>query len=469
MNISKILLAIVLGMPLNAAAEEWPAVEKPVITSTKTFLVTNYGASTTSDDNTAAIQAALDACAKAGGGKVIIPAGTYLCGPLKIQSCTHLEIQKDAVLQLLPYGKYPLQAGSTTSYQNFIESNKTDTHDIIISGKGRINGDGDAWWTAYDNAKTKFKRGAVIRLNKARRILIRDITINNAPGSHITIGTNGNSSNASIKHVTIDTKVPSHNTDGIDVWGPNVDIDSCYISCGDDNVAINKNSQYVRITNCDFGYGHGTSVGSYTSNVKHVLVDHCTYTNTDNGVRLKSNVDRGGLEEDFMFSNLTMTNVNSAVWIDGYYDKQYTNPANDKANALALSETTPAFRDIYFKNITSTSNYKKYNSIFIYGRPESHFRNITFDHVKISAPTGAVINFCDGVKFINGCDITPKSGSKFVSTFDSTITEETAGVTGISTEPAADTPAYDLNGRKVTPDYQGIVIQNGKASYQQRR
>ena len=434
-------------------AVEWPTVVLPTITSTKVYNITDatYGAVTTSTDNTKAIQAALDACGNAGGGKVIVPAGTFLCGPITMSSNTNLYISEGATLQLLPYGTYHKTSTSTTSnivYPDFITC-KSNASNLKISGKGRIYGNGDAWWTAYDNrGSVSIKRGAVIRLNKASNIEIDSITINDAPGSHITIGTNGNSHDATIHNIRIDTKVPSHNTDGIDTWGYNINIDKCYISDGDDNVAIDKGSQYIKITNCTFGYGHGTSVGSYTSNVKHIFVDNCTYTGTDNGIRLKSNTDRGGGEEDFYFSNLTMTGVKYTLYIDSYYDKDYTTPANDKANAKDSITTTPSFKDIYLKNITSTAA-NGYNAIFVYGRPECHVKNITLDNVKISATKGIIINFADNVKFINDSKIKVSSGNVILSEYDTTISDEcnATPISAITVDRSFNNNVYALNGQ----------------------
>ena len=426
-------------------------VQLPSINSTKSYDITDYGASTTALDNAKAIQQALNACKNDGGGKVIIPKGTFISGPIVIGSNTELFLSKDAILQPLAYGTYPTTISDSSQYPDFISADSGSSN-LIIDGTGTIYGNGPAWWAAYDAAKKKFKRGALIRLNKCSNILIRDITLRDAPGSHITIGSGGNSNNAAIRHITINTQVPSHNTDGIDIWASHVDIDSCYISDGDDNVAIDRGSQYIRITNCSFGYGHGTSVGSYTSNVKHVLIDNCTYENTDNGVRLKSNTDRGGGEEDFVFSNLTMKNVKSLIYIDCYYDKQYSTPTNDKTNAKAVTPTTPSFKNIVFKNIKGTSTYKKNNAIFIYGRPEQHVRNITFDNVQLTAPTGAVINFADSVVFKNGSSITAGTGNSISSTYDADITWNTTQTSKISVSsvPKADhRTEHTTSGKKV--------------------
>lgn len=446
----------------NASATEWPTVIKPNITSTKVFNITDYGATTSSKNNTTAIQKALDACGTAGGGKVIIPAGTFLCGPIKMSSNTNLYISKNAVLQLLPYGhgngvdadSYP-NNGTKNNYANFIEAKTTNAINLMISGQGTIYGNGDAWWTAYDDstaANISMKRGALIRFMKCSQIEIDSITLKDAPGSHITIGSGGNAHDATIQNVTINTKVPSHNTDGIDTWGYNINIDNCYISDGDDNIAIDKGSQYIKITNCTFGNGHGTSVGSYTSNVKHVFIDHCTYTGTDNGIRLKSNTDRGGGEEDFTFSNLTMTGVKYTLYIDDYYDKQYTTPAKDKANKKDSIATTPSFKDIYLKNITSTAA-SKYNTIFIYGRPECHVKNITFDNVTVTSTKGMIINFADNVRFINGSRIYVNGATNAIaSQYDAQIFDE-CNATPVKSVTADTTTGraniYSLDGRIV--------------------
>jgi polygalacturonase len=404
---------------MTARAGEWPTVVRPTIKSASVFMITDYGASTTSADNTTALQKALDACAEAGGGKVVIPKGRFLCGPVVMSSNTNLFLSKGATLQVLPYGTYPKKEGSTKDYPDFITC-KSGSHDLIISGEGSIDGQGADWWSAYDNASAKFRRGALIRFNKASQILIEGITMNNAPGSHITIGSNGNSSNATIKHVTIDTRVPSHNTDGIDVWATHVDIDSCYISDGDDNVAIDRGSQYVRITHCQFGYGHGTSVGSFTREVKHVLIDNCSYQKTDNGIRLKSNNDRGGGEEDFVFTNLVMTGVKYTLYIDCYYNKKFTTPALDEASKVEVLPTTPSFKDILLKNVTSTAA-SGFNAVFVYGRPECHVKNITFDNVRIAATKGMIINFADNVRFINGSKVKVRDGDVMLSKYESDV------------------------------------------------
>lgn len=103
-------------------------------------------------------------------------------------------------------------------------------------------------------------------------------------------------------------------------------------------------------------------MGSYTQNVKHIIFDNITMNGTASGVRLKTGINsdgtlRGGGEEDFVFSNITMTNVKNPFSIDCYYDKKYTTPEQDKANARPLDSTTPTYNGILLKRTSRRRMY----------------------------------------------------------------------------------------------------------------
>ncbi|MDP4226247.1 MAG: glycosyl hydrolase family 28-related protein, partial [Bacteroidota bacterium] len=116
----------------------------PVLPSVpdKVFNIKDYGAvADNSTDNTKAIQAAIDAAANAGGGRVVVPAGEYLCGPIQFTSNFNLQIESGAILRMLPLERYP---GGLTEGQNFINGIKL--HDVAITGSGIIDGQGSPWW-----------------------------------------------------------------------------------------------------------------------------------------------------------------------------------------------------------------------------------------------------------------------------------------------------------------------------------
>lgn len=454
-----IVLAALLALPTFAKAqtfagitteqsaqntpEGWTAValpQLPAITSANTFYITSYGASTSSADNTKAIQAALDVVPST-GGMVVIPAGTWLCGALQIKSKTIFHLAKNCTLLQQPYGTFP------NNKTNFIREKKNAT-DIVIEGEDKetsiIDGQGEAWWRALDNG-TSLNRGALIRFNSGSRFLVRNLTCKNAPAQNITLGNKSAASNSSYAlNATVHdvfiyapaselsktgSVYPSHNTDGIPIWDPYVNIYNCEINNGDDNVVCDSYSQYIHVWNCKFGTGHGASVGSFTKNIKHVWFDYITMNGTTAGVRLKTGIEsngtlRGGGEEDFRFTNFTMTKVKNPFSMDCYYDKKYNaDPAVDKANARALDSTTPTYNGILLQNI-KTTDVCSGNAIFLIGRPESHIKNVTLDNVQINAKKGIDIRFVDNLIFKNGSKITVSSGSMWVKNYDSTYDDQ---------------------------------------------
>lgn len=434
--------------------EGWTAVslpQLPTITSANTFNIKDYGASTTAEDNTKAIQKALDAVPST-GGMVVIPAGTWMFGStdqmtsktevLSIKSKTVLHLCAGATLKLVEYGKAP------NNKTVFIGCKNKNQSDIVIEGEGEtsiIDGQGTRWWKARDNKET-FNPGAMIRFEKGSRFLIRNLKVQNSPGVNITLSNSNGANNGTVHDVTIynpssetKTEQPSHNTDGISIWGHHMNIYNCNISTGDDNVVCDNDAQYIHVWNCKFGTGHGASIGSYTKNIKHVWFDNITMNGTTAGIRMKTGINsdgtlRGGGEEDWKFTNFTMTKVKNPFSIDCYYDKNYnSDPAVDKANARALDSTTPTYNGILLQNV-KTTDVCDGNAIFLIGRPESHIKNVTLDNVQISAKKGIDIRFVDNLVFKNNSKITCQSGKLWIRQYDS-IVDDQCDATGAGTNP----------------------------------
>ena len=434
--------------------EGWTAVslpQLPTITSANTFNIKDYGASTTAEDNTKAIQKALDAVPST-GGMVVIPAGTWMFGStdqmtsttevLSIKSKTVLHLCAGATLKLVEYGKAP------NNKTLFIGCKNKNQSDIVIEGEGEtsiIDGQGTRWWKARDNKET-FNPGAMIRFEKGSRFLIRNLKVQNSPGVNITLSNSNGANNGTVHDVIIynpssetKTEQPSHNTDGISIWGHHMNIYNCNISTGDDNVVCDDNAQYIHVWNCDFGTGHGASIGSFTKNIKHVWFDNITMNGTTAGIRMKTGINsggtlRGGGEEDWKFTNFTMTKVKNPFSIDCYYDKNYnSDPAVDKANARALDSTTPTYNGILLQNV-KTTDVCNGNAIFLVGRPESHIKNVTLDNVQISAKKGIDIRFVDNLVFKNNSKITCQSGKLWIRQYDSTVDDQ-CDATGAGTNP----------------------------------
>ena len=394
----------------------------------KTFNINSYSAIGDGfTDNTKAIQAAIDEAIKAGGGKVIIPTGVYLCGPVQFGNNLNLHIDSDAVLRMLPIDRYP---GGTADGTSFISGSKL--HDIAISGKGTIDGQGSPWWKF---AKTESaKRPRMIAFKDCDRILIEDVKLMNSPMFHIAIG--GKTNNVSVQGVTVrapsskDRIDPSHNTDACDVTGHKILIKNCDISVGDDDYTCGGGTSDVLVTNCTYGNGHGVSIGSYTrGGVSNVTVENCTFTNTESGIRIKSDRDRGGIVENITYRNLKMTNVGIPILIYASYkakEKSFRNLQTVTPEIAAtypsesITDKTPIYRNITFENITATTEEGKRAGL-IWGLHEAAVENITFDHVYITAENPFGIFFANNVQ-LTKCIILTREGKNKLAVTNSDIT-----------------------------------------------
>ena len=418
--------------------EGWEAVDLPTglpaITAANTFYITSFGASTSEADNTDAIQDALDAAASAGGGMVVVPEGTWMFGRIQIGKKTILHLCAGATLKLLAYADQP----DHTTKVPYI-TNKNGAMDIVIEGESKetsiIDGQGGPWWDAVERGDAGLQRGALIRFESGSRFLFRHFRMQNAPSTNLTLGNSGRGGNNTVHDVSIYAPSshagdPSHNTDGIPVWSAYANIYNCDIDTGDDNVVCDSYSQYIHVWNCRFKAGHGASLGSYTQNMHDILYEDLTFDGTDCGFRLKSNRDRSGDVYNLTFRNCTMTNVMNPIMITAWYDKLPESPQAAAASPSPVIDTTPRFRDITFENVTATgyagsASGKNGFGIFIYGRPESLVKNVTFRNVHIRQGAGMKLNFCEGVTFDEQC---------WYSKTSTGMTSTTAGITDVIDE-----------------------------------
>ena len=417
--------------------EGWKPVELPQgmptsFLAANTFIITAapFNASTSSEDNTAAIQAALDAAAAAGGGMVVIPKGTFVSGCLQVGSKTVLHLCEGATLKLKAIDTFPTDDNGYHMMENPFITGKKDASDIVIEGESRttsiLDGQGGPWWDEVEKAKTvkkSVKRGPMIRFWQGSRYLFRNFCVQNAPGTNITIGRGGKGGHATVHGINIKNPAstaddPSHNTDGLPIWSQYVNIYDCDIDTGDDNVVCDNDAQYVHVWNCQLKAGHGASLGSFTKNMHDIIYEDLNFLGTDCGFRLKSNRDRSGDVYNIVFRNCNMFNVASPFVITSWYDKIPKTPEDAAASPDELLETTPRFHGVLLQNVRvmGYSKYsgspKNYFGIFIYGRPEAPVKDVTFDNVQITHSKGIKMNFCEGIKFTGNCSFEVRNPKK---------------------------------------------------------
>jgi polygalacturonase len=270
--------------------------------------------------DTEAVQKALDACGKAGGGKVLFPPGTYLSQPLTVRTKTTLLLERGATLRATDDPADYKRADEAKKFNPFLSGE--DLEDVTIAGRGVIDGAGAKWWVDAETARQKkpgytLPRPNMIVFQRVTNLVVRDVTLQNSPKFHLVPT---ECDGVTVSGITILAPERSPNTDGIDPsMSRRVTITGCTIDCGDDNIAIKAAkkiegrefaSEDITVTDCTFKHGHGMSIGSETTGgVRNVRVKNCTFENTDNGIRIKSDRTRGGRVEDIVFEDIKMMNV----------------------------------------------------------------------------------------------------------------------------------------------------------------
>lgn len=374
-------------------------------------------------DDTAALQRALDDCAKT-GGTVKLSKGIFYSKPLTIKTKTTLLIEAGATLlastNQSDFMKVPGDWTKAKSGGDFVPflSGK-DLEDVTIAGSGTIEGSGAGWWEAAEEARRKVSgytlpRPNLIVLTRVKNLVVRDVTIQNSPKFHLVPT---ECDDVLITNVTILAPERAANTDAIDPSvSRRVTITKCLIDVGDDNVAVKSGKRMdgrefacedLTITDCTFKHGHGMSIGSETvGGVKNVLVKNCTFEDTDNGIRIKSDRTRGGTVENFVCEDIKMKNVRGALTITSYYPR-----IPDKDEAQPVTDTTPKYKNITIKNLTATSS--KAAGVIV-GLPESYIENVVLENVTIEAEQGGLeIRNAKGVVFKN-VKVTTKKGEAYI-------------------------------------------------------
>jgi polygalacturonase len=364
--------------------------------------------------DTVAIQATLDACGQAGGGTVKFSPGIYLSRPLTLRTKTTVSLAKGATLLASPVQSDFLKAGgnwlaarSNSDFTPFISGK--DLTNIAIIGKGTIDGNGTNWWGPAEEARIRkpgyvLPRPNLIVLNHCQNVRLAGVRLVNSPKSHL-VPTDCEA--VAIEGVTVRSPAGAANTDGIDpINCRNVSISRCTIDTGDDNIAIKSGKQIegrefacenITVTDCDFLHGHGMSIGSETvGGVRHVVVSHCRFEDTDNGLRIKSSRGRGGIVEDIRYSNIKMKNVHPAISIVGYYQYSTNDKFPEDDQARPMTETTPVIRNITISHLTATSTRE---AGLIVGLPESPISNVVLNYVHLTAETGLTIRNAHDIRF----------------------------------------------------------------------
>lgn len=379
--------------------------------------------------DTVAIQKAIDACAVKGGGTVVLHAGTYVSAPIVLKSNTTLQLDKGATLLGSPdHGDYPaITMFRLPDLQPLVSA--TNASNVAITGDGTIDGNGETWWAMARSIKNagilggEHPRPKLIIFDHCKNVRVEGVTIQNSPMWQLVPYY---SDNVVIRKVRILAPQHSPNTDAIDPFSSsNVVIDHVFADVGDDDVAIKSGpinspgpddpSKNITITDCTFMHGHGLSIGSeLAGGAQNIRAERISFEGTDNGIRVKSNRDRGNDVGNFVFRDITMKDVKNPIIISEYYPKVM--PPPDEA-PQAVGRLTPHFHDIVLENMTATGGDV---AAVIVGLPESPVVRLMLKNVKIAAKTGMTIGNADVTG--EGVVITPQQGDAITKLAGATVT-----------------------------------------------
>jgi polygalacturonase len=179
----------------------------------------------------------------------------------------------------------------------------------------------------------------------------------------------------------------ARNTDGIDPGSStNVTVAHSWIDNGDDNIAIKTGTTHMSVIDNHFYSGHGMSIGSETyTGDSYLLVDGLTEDHTTSGIRIKSNVTRGGAVHDLTYKNICMRGVKNPIAISPYYTNQTTEGFEDPKYT---GDRIPDYKAITIQNVIDTTP----GDVLIAGLNDDHRTEITLDGVRVVGITPAQVH-----------------------------------------------------------------------------
>lgn len=399
----------------------------------KEFSVKDYGAIGNGKNlDTRAIQDAIDAASRE-GGKVVLSEGTYLSGSLFLKSNMEFYLDKGAVLLgAQEEEQYPVVPSRVAGVEMEWPAgllNIMNAKDVVVSGPGTIDGQGEYWWHKYwghdrrggmrKNYEAEGLRWAVdydctrprnVIVIYSENITLRDFNCLRSGFWNIHL--------CYSSHVHVDSVSIGENagpsTDGIDIDSCNqVLIERCTIACNDDSICVksgrdadglrvNRVCENVEIRNCRLLVGAGITLGSETSGgIRNVLIKDNFYEGTDNGFRIKSARTRGGVIENITVENLEMVDVRHVFsflldWNPSYsycnLPEDYKGEVSERWQKLVehvpIEKGIPLVKNINIRNVRASlsedyqGNSKAFEVEAFEGFPMEH---ITFENICITA------------------------------------------------------------------------------------
>jgi polygalacturonase len=356
--------------------------------------------------DTARIQGAIDSCKQ--GQAVELATGAkgsnaFLSGPLELKEGVTLLVDKGVTLfasrRAADYditgpgtcGTMPAK-GRCKPFITIRAKNTAIMGDGVIDGRGgaKLLDKDTSWWAlavAAEPKNTPYSDPRLIDAANADGFILYRITLHDSPNFHV-----GVSRTDGFTAWGVHLKTPVHqpgpndprprNTDGIDPGSStNVTVAHSWIDNGDDNIAIKTGVTHMSVLDNHFYSGHGMSIGSETlTGDSFLLVDGLVEDHTTSGIRIKSNVTRGGLVHDMVYRNICMRDVEVPIAISPYYNNGTIDQFFDPG---FKGEKIPDYKKITIENVTDLTT----GDVLIAGADEAHRTEVMLKNVIIKGIT----------------------------------------------------------------------------------
>lgn len=379
------------------------------------FDITAFGAKgDEKTDSLPAVRAAIEACVAAGGGHVVIPAGTYLLnGPIHLQSNIDLHLAEGATLRFsgrpgdfLPTVLTRWEGVILHNYSPMIYARGAEN--VAITGRGTIDGNARREFRqwAMDISKLQdrgqeisrrmgaagaplaerqfgegyYLRPSLIQPYECRNVLIEGVTFKDSPFwvIHPTFCTN-----VTVRGVTVESLLI--NNDGCDPDScTDVLIENCRFLTGDDGIALKagrdadawrdgRRTENVVIRHCVFQSKiNALCIGSEMSaGVRHVFMEDCRVEEGESCIYFKSNADRGGFIENVRVRRVAIDLSRAGVV---RFETNY--------HSYRGGNAPTAYRDFVIEDVTcaNATNY----AVFAEGTPQSPIEDVLLRNVSIA-------------------------------------------------------------------------------------
>ncbi|WP_296945110.1 glycoside hydrolase family 28 protein [uncultured Dysgonomonas sp.] len=341
--------------------------------------------------------------------------------------------------------------GSGEAWRPLKKSKVTEIHWKKVINSGGVVKDGNYWFPSAGSLKgleisdmnvprrdlteaewmeiKDFLRPVMVSFIECKNVLLEDVLFENSPSWNIHPLM---CENVILDNVMVRNPGYAQNGDGLDLEScKNSIIVNSIFDVGDDAICIksgkdedgrrrNRPTENVLIDNCKVFQGHGGFVvGSEMSgSVRNISVSNCQFLGTDVGLRFKSCRGRGGVVENIYIRDINMFDIATESFLfDLYYGGKSAVESLEDGDTIpvtstipAVDETTPAFKNIYVKNLISRNARR---AMYFNGLPEMKIENINVEDVTITSIIGAELVESKGIHFRN-VKINPKEGAALI-------------------------------------------------------